>query len=453
VGRQKNHNLGSDCKVSAGVPKLSFGLRNRHLQLDHCHNLRAILYLVEILIIILILSHLSLWFITTEALAHETFVSTHLPGRAIKTSTGFPISSSQLFTYSTYLPVLNKPQFDVVSFPITGPAYAVPTLDDRYIYVGSGFDSDCRNTGQIRAFDKTTLALVWKTDISGAIGDTTLTLADNQVIFGVGDGLAALATSNGRLTWRLHLNGCFQESFIRLYQNRIYIGSSTGYIYSLTSQGQIVWQNRLSDMVFAAPAVAGDTLYFVDMSNTLTAVKLATGQIQWQKKLPLNSGARSGIFASPLFYDNSLFIATYSRDVWRVSLDGQIEAQYSSGDRYVANPIVCNGEIVVANLSSQIDWLSVADLHLYYTVITGEPLLFGTPQCAGQIVVVTSYGTAQEPSALYYLKNGQVLKRIEFPCCKHAITTTILDAKNVYNLLTTPDQADLIRSEFVVDEQ
>lgn len=396
----------------------------------------------------LLLTGGSLWSFVSQASVLKPPLPLELPDQTTQLPPHYLISSSQIFTYYSYLPLVSKPSFDLVSFPATGPAYAVPAIDDRSIYIGSGFDNDCRNTGEIRAFDKASLALVWKTAVNGAIGDTSLTLVDNKVIFGAGDGVAAIRTSDGRLVWQRHLKGCFQESFIRLYQNRIYMGSSTGHIYSITPQGQVLWQNRLPGTVFAAPAVFGNTLYFVDMTNTLSAVNVATGQIGWQKQLPLEPGDQAGIFASPLFYDNSLLIATYSHDVWRVSLTGQVEARYSGSDRYVASPIVCDGSIVVANLTGQVDWLAAANLQPRANVIITGSLLFGTPQCYNKIIVVTVYGSEDKASVLYYLEFGQVLKQVEFPCCKHALTTTTVDTMSVYNVLTSTDQADLIRSRF-----
>ncbi len=392
------------------------------------------------------------WPVTSQALPQIPFKPIVSPNKSTQVlmhdNTSTNLSFSQIFTSYTYFPVINKPFFDFVSFPATGPAYAVPAVDDHFLYVGSGFDSDCRNTGEIRAFDKTSLALVWKTAVIGAIGDTSLTLVDGKVIFGAGDGVAALRTSDGRLVWQRHLEGCFQESFIRLHQGRIYMGSSTGHIYSITPQGQVLWHNRLPGTIFAAPAVFGNTLYFVDMTNTLSAVNLETGQIGWQKQLPLEPGDEAGIFASPLFFDNSLFIATYSHDVWRVSLTGQIEARYSGSDRYIASPIVCDESIVVANLTGQVDWLAAVNLQPRSTMNLTGGLLFGTPRCNSSVVVVTTYSSVGKASTLYYLEDGQVLKQIEFPCCKHALTTTIVDTTSVYNILTSTDQADLIHSRF-----
>lgn len=394
------------------------------------------------LVVALFLSLLFMGGLLGPFTARASALKPPLPFKRLQQNTQLPpdnhnISSSQFFTYYYYLPLVTLPLFDYIFFPATGPAYAVPTLDDHSIYVGSGFDSDCQNTGQIHAFDKNSLTLLWKTNVNGAVGDTTLTLANNQVIFGAGDGVVALRTSDGRLVWQLHLKGCFQESFIRLYQGRIFIGSSMGYIYSITPQGQVLWHNRLPGAVFAAPAVFEDTLYFVDLTNRLTAVQLKTGLISWQKQLPLEVGDRIGIFASPLFYDNSLFIATYSHDVWRVSLTGQIEAHYSGNDRYVASPIICGGSLVVADFSGKIDWLEISTLQAQSSANTTELFIFGTPQCVNNTVVVASYGAPVTLSALYYLQQGQILERFEFPCCKSAVPATLIDGSNVYNVLTS----------------
>ena len=354
-------------------------------------------------------------------------------------------------TSQLYLPFIVNPFFSVVSFSTTGPAYAVPAIDEQFIYVGSGFGSrNCfADIGEVRAFDKYTLELKWKATVAGAIGDTNLTLVNDLLIFGAGNGVAALRTQDGNLAWQLHLSGCFQESFIRFHNDRIFIGSDSGHIYALTASGQILWSNRLPATVFAAPAVSENTLFFVDMSNTLTAVNSDTGQIIWQKTITVDPDKKIGIFASPLLHDNALFIATYAGDVWRVSLEGELQAQHSTNARYVASPTLCDNAIIAANLEGQVDWLTVESLTPQYSLTLESLYLFGTPQCNEQTLIVTTYGQNEMPSMLYYLQAGQIKAQIEFPCCKHALTTTVVDAERVYNVLTTYSgqrQAMLVRS-------
>lgn len=339
-----------------------------------------------------------------------------------------------------------------ISWSTTGPAFAVPAIDERAIYVGSGFGTNScfTDSGEIRAFDKNTLALIWKAKLKGAIGDTTIWLMHGKVLFGVGRGLAALAVTDGKLLWQLDLEGCFQESFIRLHREVLYVGSSSGHIYAITSSGEIRWQNRLPGTVFAAPAVRGDTLYFVDMTNTLSAVRLETGAILWKRRVPVGRGKRVGIFASPLIDDAHIILAAYSGDVWRVSLQGRMVRRYTTGERYVASPIYCDHTLITANLSGQIDWLETDTLQPRHTLTLPERYLFGTPQCVDGAVLVTTYGDAGKPSRLYYLKAGQILNAVTFPCCQHALTTTRIDGYHVYNLLTTYSgqrQASLIRSK------
>jgi CSLREA domain-containing protein len=347
----------------------------------------------------------------------------------------------------------NNLDYTMVSWSTTGPAFSVPAIDKQVVYAGSGFRSDCNNIGELRAFDKLSLQLLWKAEIEGAIGDTNLIRVNDLLVTGAGDGLIALQANTGSLAWQTHLQGCFQESSIRLHEGNLYTGSSSGDIYALTTEGQIVWQNTLTDTVFAAPAVWENILYFVDLSNTLTAVEIQSGEILWQKQLTVEAGEPIGVFAEPLIYNEKLFVADYAGQVRRLSLVGEVEAQHSTGIRYIANPTVCDQAIIAANLSGRVDWLEFDDLQARHSVIVPGPYLFGTPQCLDDnLIIVTTYGEDDRSSHLYYLKAGQILRIFEFPCCQNALTTTIIDGNYLYNLLTTYSnerQASLFRSKIV----
>ncbi len=372
----------------------------------------------------------------------------------------FPLNSSivtaQSPTYQFYFPLVSHPPFQVTHWSTTGPAFAVPATDEQFIYVGSGFGSlDCAtDIGEIRAFDKDTLGLYWKSEIQGAVGDTTIILIDGLLIFGAGDGVAAINTQNGSLSWQLDLGGCFQESFIRLDNDHIFVGSSDHTAYSISKNGQVSWRQVLKGAIFAAPAIHESTVYFVDESSTLAALQADTGQILWQKTLPVGATGLTGIFAGPLIHNNKLYVATYGGDVLQMTLSGDLEATHSTTTRYIASPSACNDYIVAANLDGQVDWLDPDTLTARYSITLPGQFLFGTPQCIDDIVIVTTYGVGYETSILYYLQDGVILKAIDFDCCHRALPTTVIDDdKTVFNVLTTysgQHEASLARSRFAV---
>lgn len=343
---------------------------------------------------------------------------------------------------------------DRVSFVTTGPAFAVPAVNEKFLFVGSGFSRDCQTRGELRAFDKNNLKLVWHSQVKGSIGDTTIKVVDDLVIFGSGDGVTALNSNNGKLLWHRQLKGCFQESFITVSNKKIYIGSSTGDIYSLNLQGEVLWQNKLKGSVFAAPPISTkNQVFFVDMKNNLAAIHAETGDIIWEKNLFKDEKVEGGFFSSPLIYNDRLVLTSRSGGVLILSLEGQVLATNVTKSDYIASPIICDGDIIVANLSSQVSWLSPKNLKPKHTLQLPGKFIFGTPQCQNDVVILTTYGEAQKPSILYFLKNGNIVDYTKLPCCNHALTTTIIDKNHVYNILTpyssleqTQYEIDLVRS-------
>jgi outer membrane protein assembly factor BamB len=340
-------------------------------------------------------------------------------------------------------------QSQLISSIVTtsGPAFAAPATDSARIYAASGFSTDCKGSARVYAFDRSSLDLIWVTVLEGAIGDTTLVNINGALIFGVGDGVAAISTSDGKLLWRRPIGGCFQESFLGVDKGRVFIGNNLGQLVALTFDGQILWSAKFSGAVFGAPAALGDAIIVADMSNTITALDSEMGEKLWERTLPAKR--RVGIFAGPRVEGENIYVGTYSGELWRLDKNGRIKARYQGEQRFVAQPAMCGGDMVAADLGTRLYWLDTLTLKEKASLDIDGRFLFGSVQCYQGSVVVTTYGAKGKPSTLYLLRRGKVMQSIDFPCCLNALSATRIERGCATNVLTTLSGAPVQKMQVV----
>jgi len=318
-----------------------------------------------------------------------------------------------------------------------GPAFAVPAIDAERVYAASGFSGDCKGMGRVYAFDKASLEVIWATEIEGAIGDTSLINANGVLIFGVGDGVAGISAKDGARLWHTHIGGCFQESFLKFDEDRVYIGNNLGQVVALTTNGKMLWSAQVSESVFGAPASFGQAVIVADMSNTITALDSKTGEKLWEHTLPVRKEGERGIFAGPYVNDESIYVGTYGGEFWRLDVSGHIKARHQGEQRFIAKPVICGGNIVTADIGTRVYWLDPLSLEEKTSLDVEGRFLFGSVQCYEGQVVVTTYGRKGKPSTLYLLRDGEVVRAIDFPCCLHALPGTQIEQGSATNILTS----------------
>ena len=81
-------------------------------------------------------------------------------------------------------------------------------------------------------------------------------------------------------------------------------GGLDGRVYALsTDGGEPAWTFPTSDIIFSAPAIAGDLIYVGSNDKYLYVLDAATGHMQWQFR------ADSGV-SSPAIADGVIFVGT-----------------------------------------------------------------------------------------------------------------------------------------------
>ena len=75
--------------------------------------------------------------------------------------------------------------------------------------------------------------------------------------------------------------------------------------------GELLWTFPTDDLIYSAPAIAGDTVYFGSVDKNLYAVDLQSGQMRWQFR------AEAGV-SSPAVADGVVYVGTQSGVLYAV---------------------------------------------------------------------------------------------------------------------------------------
>ncbi len=196
------------------------------------------------------------------------------------------------------------------------------------------------------------------------------------------------------LLWKANLTALVDGSPV-VWGGKIYVSNWYGWgswnpgLYSIDAEtGEIVWVNG-NITGASTPAVYGGTVFIGSLAGKLYAVNATTGQIIWEKQLEMNP-EWWGITSSPLVYNGTLYITTFSdgklhaldlngNELWNITTGKRI-SQYSS-------PSAHSGMIFFAGNSSSnmlyavdeggnVIWTFPADSKIMNTPTVGNEMIF-----------------------------------------------------------------------------
>ncbi len=181
------------------------------------------------------------------------------------------------------------------------------------------FHGDEQRTGNFTASSEMIPVLAWKTEITGLVGSSPVYYNGHIYVtnwYGWGSwspGLYSLDADTGAVEWRNStITGA---SSVAVLDGKLVVGSLSG------------------------------TLYFVDAStgNVIKAVKLESSPAWW------------GIASSPLVYNGSVYVTTFSNGtLWKLNQNGDVLWHYSTGGEisHYTSPAAYNGVIFFAGNES-----------------------------------------------------------------------------------------------------
>ncbi len=170
------------------------------------------------------------------------------------------------------------------------------------------------------------------------------------------------------LAWKTELTGLVGASPV--YSNgHVYVtnwygwGSWSPGLYSLNADtGEMEWRN---DKITGASSVAvyGDTVIVGNLSGHLHYVNATTGTIE-KSVLLESSPSWWGIASSPLIYNDSVYVTTFSNGtLWSLDLSGNVRWRFTTGGEiaHYASPSAYNGRIFFAGNESGSNALFAVD--------------------------------------------------------------------------------------------
>lgn len=116
-----------------------------------------------------------------------------------------------------------------------------------------------------------------------------------------------------------------------------------------------VWRYETDHGIYAQPLLIDGVLYLATLDHFMVALDPATGTEIW--RLELNGALAS----TPLLYNNDLYIGSFGRSIYRLSLDGEVLAEYTTRDWVWGTPTVYDGVLYAADLGGFVYALNISD--------------------------------------------------------------------------------------------
>jgi len=138
---------------------------------------------------------------------------------------------------------------------------------------------------------------------------------------------------------------------------RLYVGLSEGDLIALdmTDLASRVWTLETQRGVWSEPLLADGRLYVSSMDHNLYAIDAETGSEIWRLDL---GGALS---ESPVLYEGNLYVGSFARKLFRISLDGQITAEYPTTEWIWGTPAIVDDTLYVGDAAGWVYALALSE--------------------------------------------------------------------------------------------
>lgn len=193
----------------------------------------------------------------------------------------------------------------------------LPVINHKRIYFAT-------NDGEIYCIDMNTGEEIWKVKVnaweaSAFSGQSSLTIYDNRLFFGIGAIILAYNLETGEEIWKYSTKYAIPSSLAAAY-GRIYVPTSKEILALDAKTGEKIW-NFKTEKDISSPAVADDKVVF-GSSNKLYILDAYTGEKIWEYefKSELFKGHDPIIF-SPIIANQKIFVRTIERKMYAFGED------------------------------------------------------------------------------------------------------------------------------------
>ncbi|MEQ5126941.1 outer membrane protein assembly factor BamB [Providencia zhijiangensis] len=237
------------------------------------------------------------------------------------------------------------------------------TISDDKIFIGT-------ERGTVIALNKENGEVLWDVEVAGEALSKPVVSGDMVVIHTSNGQLQALDTATGAIKWTVNMDtpslSLRGESAPAVAFGAAIVGGDNGRVSAvLLSQGQLIWQQRISlvtssteigrlNDVDMTPVIDDGKVYAIAYNGTLAALDMRSGQMLWKRDLgSINDMVLSG---------DTLYLVDQTDRVLAVrKSDGvTLWTQDQLLNRGLSAPEVYNGYIVVGDKEGYLHWLDTS---------------------------------------------------------------------------------------------
>lgn len=183
---------------------------------------------------------------------------------------------------------------------------------------------------------------------------------DGERVFVVGDGVLALAASDGRELWRAPRVPGSRPSGTVVRGNRLFVGSNVAVAFDVAT-GRELWRTTIPSPVdYAEPGADDDAFYAIGDDDRVYAFDAATGAVRWtayvgstdHAGLPRGVVSADGVVYAAIVHRNRIESARSSGVLFALdAVSGREIWRYENGDgtteRGVLGAPVVTGDVVI----------------------------------------------------------------------------------------------------------
>ncbi len=293
---------------------------------------------------------------------------------------------------------------------LNNPLTAPPALVGRRGYFPIEGD-------RLAAYDIEHGTLLW---LVSARVRATPAVGDGLVFVIEPERLTALNAGTGSVAWRVP----FAESLAAplVWHNGWLIGTaSEGHVLAFRARdGGLIWQRQLDGRIRGAAALAGDRLYVPLEDGRLVALRVATGEPLWFRRL-------GGVASDILALDDQIFVGSRDNYFYNIrASDGFVSWRFETGADIVGLPVVDDRRVYFVSLDNLLRCLDRRTGGQVWK--SALPLRPGRgPVVAGDTLIVS--GVSPLPQA-YSIREGKTTGEIlaggELAAAPHVVPDTVL---------------------------
>lgn len=170
-------------------------------------------------------------------------------------------------------------------------------------------------------------------------------------------------------------------------ETRYYVPMSIGGLVAIDKASKLtVWSFESKDGVWAAPLLNEGVLYVATVDHYLHALSAETGERLWQE--PVALGGLAG--ATPLLYDEHLYIGSYGNELFKISLDGQVIGKYLATNWLWSTPTLYEGLLYIGDLGGSVHAIDPKTMQAVWSAKVAERGIRPAPIVTAQYVIVAS---------------------------------------------------------------